>query len=244
MTNGVAIRVAGWGIALALVLLPLVGLLGGWFAAARWPVRTLSVDAPFVHVSAATIRGAVTPLLIHGFFAVDPDVVQSRLAALPWVAAVEVRKVWPDQVEVHVHEQQAFARWNGSTLINRQGVVFKVPGPGDLSALPDLGGPDARRNDVLAFYLDSKQRFAKVGRTVIGARLSDRGAWQLLLDGGVPVVVGRGPVQQRLARFIDTYPRLMEGHPQGFQYVDLRYTNGYAVRWPAEATATGGQPKA
>src|SRR5690606_29238321 len=35
-------RVLAWGIAVTLVALPIVGVLNGWFAADRWPVRQLA----------------------------------------------------------------------------------------------------------------------------------------------------------------------------------------------------------
>src|SRR5215813_9385297 len=52
MTGRLLLKTIAWGIAISLVLLPVVGVLNGWFAADRWPVRYLRVDAEFNHVSA------------------------------------------------------------------------------------------------------------------------------------------------------------------------------------------------
>ena len=46
-----AIRFVAWCLAVALVALPIVGVLRGWFAADRWPVTRLTVQAEFKHVS-------------------------------------------------------------------------------------------------------------------------------------------------------------------------------------------------
>ena len=48
-----------------------VGVMQGWFAAGRWPVTQLKVEAEFAHVSAEQIRSAVLPSLGKGFFATD-----------------------------------------------------------------------------------------------------------------------------------------------------------------------------
>ena len=58
MKGAVALRFAAWVIAIALVALPVVGVLQGWFASGRWPVRELQVHATFSHVSAAQVRTA------------------------------------------------------------------------------------------------------------------------------------------------------------------------------------------
>ncbi|MGH8211953.1 MAG: cell division protein FtsQ/DivIB, partial [Rhodanobacteraceae bacterium] len=89
-------RLLAWLVAIALIALPLVGVLQGWFAADRWPVKQLQVQAEFKHISAEELRAAITPDLRAGFFALDLDRVRQRVAALPWVARVEARKRWPD----------------------------------------------------------------------------------------------------------------------------------------------------
>ena len=59
MNSRVVLKVIAWSIALTLVALPVVGVLNGWFAADRWPVRYLKVDAEFNHVSAEQIRAEI-----------------------------------------------------------------------------------------------------------------------------------------------------------------------------------------
>ncbi len=41
MKGTVSLRLAAWVIALALIALPIIGVLEGWFASGRWPVRQL-----------------------------------------------------------------------------------------------------------------------------------------------------------------------------------------------------------
>ncbi|MGH8125951.1 MAG: cell division protein FtsQ/DivIB, partial [Rhodanobacteraceae bacterium] len=43
MKGIVSLRLAAWLIALTLVALPVVGVLQGWFASDRWPVRELQL---------------------------------------------------------------------------------------------------------------------------------------------------------------------------------------------------------
>ena len=235
------IRLVAWCLAIALVALPIVGVLRGWFAANSWPVTQLTVQAEFKHVGAEQIRAAVQPRLGKGFFALDLDTLQKAVAALPWVESVEARKRWPDTLLLRIYERQPFAQWNDKQLISRQGLVFSAPGA-DVSTLPSLHGPDPRLAEVVSFYADAQKAFNGARLRIAGVALTDRGSWSVSTVGGAQIVIGdRDQAGRRLRRFLDVYPQLVVGHGDGFVYVDLRYTNGFAVRWP-QASAIANPP--
>lgn len=235
MKGSVSIRVAAWIIAIALVALPVIGVLEGWFASSRWPVRELQVHASFRHVSAAQIRAAVAPSLGAGFFAINLDEVRDAVATLPWVGQVEVSKHWPDALDITVHEIQPVARWGTDALLGRSGRIFKVPNAAVANGLPRFDAPVDRAADVLAFYHTAVTDFAPYSLRVTEVDLSARGSWTLSLSNGGHVVVGGERPDQRLARFAAALPILMRGRSDGFVYADLRYSNGFAVRWPEPA---------
>ena len=189
------------------------------------------------------------PRLGQGFFALDLDAVQKAVAALPWVESVEASKRWPDTLLLRIYERQPFARWNDKQLISRQGQVFDVPAA-DLT--PEPAEPAAGRTtdlaEVVSFYADTPQGLCRHA-SADHRRGADR-ARQLEPDARPAArrscwaTASRRP--RRLRRFLDVYPQLIAGHDGGFAYADLRYTNGFAVRWtpPAPAAITdGGAPR-
>ncbi|MBB3227672.1 cell division protein FtsQ [Luteibacter sp. Sphag1AF] len=234
MKGSAATRIVAWVIAITLVVLPVVGVMQGWFAANRWPVTQLKVEAEFTHVSAEQLRGAVLPHLGKGFFATNLEDVRTAIGTLPWVESVEVRKRWPDTLLVRIYERQPFARWNDDKLISRQGLVFQAPGADQMAGLPQLRGPDARLAEVVSFYAQAQKAFAgRAQLQVTGVSLSDRGSWSVTTESGADIVIGdREQADRRLSRFLDVYPQLIAGRQGSFAYADLRYTNGFAVKWP------------
>jgi len=112
VSGSAPLRLVSWVAALGLVALPIVGVVNGWFAADRWPFRQLKIDAEFTRVSAEQVRSAVAGSLERGFFAVDLDEVRRAVEELPWIEAAEVRKRWPDLIEVRAIERRAVAVWN------------------------------------------------------------------------------------------------------------------------------------
>ncbi len=239
------LKLFAWTIAIALVALPVLGVLNGWFAADRWPIRNLQLQAEFNHVGAEQIRTAANAYLGAGFFAVRLDDVRAAVAAWPWVERVEVRKHWPDTIEMRVLEQQPFARWGDKRLIGRNGALFAAPGTEAIQGLPQLNGPDDTLAQVVDFYNKTLRTLTGSGLTLAGVTLSARGSWKLTLVDGSEIELGQSDIDAHLQRFLDVFPRLAAGRGTNtFTHADLRYANGFAIRWPATATTTtpGGKP--
>lgn len=238
-SGSIVLRLAAWIAALALVALPLVGLLQGWFASERWPFRQLQVDAPFERVSIDQVRAAAAPHLEVGFFAVDLGAIQAEVERLPWVARAEVRKRWPDLLSIRLAEREAVALWGEQRLVAADGTLFEVPGHTVPAGLPALQGPDARATDALAFLNAADAALSGTGLRVAALAVSGRGSWSLLLSNGSRVVLGRDAPLPRFERFIDAWFAAPAPGGSRLLRADLRYSNGFAVEWAPSAPLPG-----
>lgn len=238
------LRILTWALALALVALPVVALVNGWIGAERWPLQTLRVQGDLQRVDAQLLRTTVLPFATRGFFAVRLADAQVAVARLPWVEHAEVRKRWPDVLEVRVIEHIPFARWGADRLLSEHGRLFPVAGIQVPEGLPQLDGPDTRVSDVVALYNESRALFAPNGIRVRSLELDRRGSWSLTLSNGTEVVLGRSDARPRLDRFARLMPQLLEQKQQALARADLRYTNGFALSWsnPPQAGVPPPQP--
>nr|WP_298126067.1 cell division protein FtsQ/DivIB [uncultured Pseudoxanthomonas sp.] len=227
-----ALRIMAWLLALALVALPVVAVVNGWIGADRWPLSRLRVQGEFERVDAAQLQAAVLPYAKHGFFAVQLEDAKHAVERLPWVERADVRKRWPDVLEVRITEHKPFARWGDDKLLSEHGRLFPVPKELAGLDLPQLGGPDSQVQEVTALYNESRQLFAPLGLDVTTLVMDARGSWSLLLGNGTQVVVGRTDARPRLGRFARMLPQLLAAaQAQPLVRADLRYTNGFALSW-------------
>lgn len=224
------VRIAAWTLAIGLVALPVVAVLNGWIAGERWPMQRLAVTGEFRQVDEAAVREAVLPYVQRGFFAVDLDGVRDDVAALPWVDRVEVRKRWPDRLEVHLSEHTPVARWADGRMLSEDGLLFAAA-PGAGTGLPLFDGPEARIGELMSFHSLVRPLFLPLGLQVDQVHLSARGSWELVLDDGTRIEAGRGDPQARLARFARMLPQLRRDPARRVARADLRYTNGFAIVW-------------
>ncbi|HST44369.1 MAG TPA: cell division protein FtsQ/DivIB [Luteimonas sp.] len=231
------LRILAWTLALALIALPVVAVVNGWIGADRWPLRILRINQDLQRVDAYKVRATVLPYTQSGFFAIPLGDAQRAVARLPWVEHAEVRKRWPDIVDVRIVEHRPFARWGRDRLLSEQGRLFPSAGIELPPGLPRLDGPDTRVADVVALYNESRELFAPSGFDVHALALDSRGSWAMTLSNGTAVVVGSHQARLRLARFARLMPQLLAQKQSPLTRADLRYTNGFALSWPQAGAA-------
>ena len=227
------LRMLAWTLAVMLVALPVVAVVNGWIGAERWPLRTLRLQGEVNRIDPQKLRATLLPYAAQGFFAVRLQDAQAAVAKLPWVERAEVRKRWPDVLEVRVVEHRPFARWGPDRLLSEHGQLFPAAGINLPKGLPQLDGPDSRVADVVALYNESRELFVPGGIDVRGLSLDRRGSWSLQLSDGTQVMVGNSEARLRLTRFARMLPQLLSQKQLPLARADLRYTNGFALSWTA-----------
>ena len=234
------LRIAGILLAIALIVLPVAAVVNGWIGAERFPLTKLRVASDARHVDDAELQKVLAPFAKQGFFAVRLDDAQIALAKLPWVEEAEVSKKWPDVLEVKIREHRPLALWDDTLLLSERGRLYPRSAMGDAlpKGLPQLGGDARRVAEVLAFYNQSRELFAPLGLGVRELRQDARGSWSLRLSDGAQVLVGRFDAEQRVRRFADLLPKLIAPEGRALQRADLRYANGFALKWSETTSPT------
>jgi cell division protein FtsQ len=208
-----------------------IGALGALTWALDRPVRVISMDGSFQRVSPGQIEKAVAPYAHAGFMSADLDGIQRAVEALPWVEHARIQRRWPNSLHVTVIEQTAAARWGESGLLNTRGELFVKTAAHVPAELPRLSGPDGTESQVAQRYMSAQGRMLEAGMRVAALRLDERGAWEMDLDSGVTVRLGRREVDERIDRFIRTASQVIAHRLNEIAYVDMRYSNGFAIGW-------------
>lgn len=208
-----------------------------------FPLRRVSVtnaiepSGVLRHVNQEQVQSIASSRLAGTFFTVDLETARAAFAALPWVRNVQVRRSWPDRLDVAIEEHVAYANWSGAKLVNTHGELFDAA---TIAGLPVFSGPPGSEGEVTRRYREFSAAFSKLGFAARHIALSPRLAWELKLDTGLALKLGRDqprdPLTRRVQRFIASYPETagqIKGRPD---LADLRYPHGYALHVPPGAT--------
>ena len=198
-------------------------------------------DKELQHLQLATVRSQVLDKVQGNFFSVRLQDVKEAFEALPWVRQASVRRAWPNGLVVSIEEQKPFAIWGRSEqqkLMNVHGEVFTGSSSelDDATSLIEVSGPDGSSKEVLRLYQKANAWFKPWDAEVKTLVLSDRYAWHIKLSNGVRIEFGRdeeqakGLLDQRVAQLIQYWPQVQQKWPSRVDTVDLRYSNGFAVR--------------
>ncbi len=199
-----------------------------------FPLRQLVITEPLNQVSRAQVEQTARTAITGNFFTVNIAAAQAAFEQLPWVRRASLRRQWPDGLALALEEQRPVARWTPldgeARLVNGYGEVF-VAATAD--ALPVFAGPEGSAAQMLDRYHEFAAGLDGIRRAPVAVRLSAREAWQLKLDDGVVLELGRdqpkAPLAERLNRFTTHYATV-KSRLHAVSVVDMRYPNGFALR--------------
>ncbi|HEA25797.1 MAG TPA: FtsQ-type POTRA domain-containing protein, partial [Ectothiorhodospiraceae bacterium] len=197
-----------------------LGGLGFWLSGplepGSYPINSVRIVSPIEYVSQNALKRVIEPLIGEGFFRIDVEHISAMIEVLPWVHRAAVRRVWPGQLVVNIEEQQPFSIWNDDALVNIDGIVFRPEQIDDsLAALPHFVGPEGTAKMMTEHFREFNDNVVLRDINIVRVDLSNRRAWQLELDNGLILNMGRNAVVKRLQRFagvyaIDVKPRLAQ----------------------------------
>jgi len=198
-----------------------------------FPLKHVEVKGDLQHVTYQQVSYIVTREFKGNFFTLDLAQVGNGFQKLPWVRNVSLRRQWPDTLEVTLEEHGVLARWSAGGLVNTRGELFEAASS---SELPVLSGPEGSAREVAEQYGQFKTALAPLKLKPTSVTMNERRAWQLKLDNGLTLELGRDQAGARLNKFVRVYDATIARMPRQVAYVDLRYPNGFAVRFGASET--------
>ncbi len=221
-------------VAPALVVIALVCVGTAWVVGR--PIDTVRVAGAFERVSAVQVEAALSPHLSGGFLSADLNLLQHKLTGLPWIARASIRRKWPAFLEVMVEEESPAACWGEDGLLNTNGILFVEHASHVPVELPRLDGPPGTHSRVAKRYFDVQTSLEQHGLSAVSLRLDKRGAWELKLSNGIVVRFGAAAIDAQLVRFFQALDYVISPRSKRIIYVDMRYTNGFAIRWKDRST--------
>lgn len=245
--NGARLMELAARLLFGLALLVLTGTAVAWVAQRpQFDFRHVEVRGSageLQHVTSGALRAAVAGKLRGGFFTMRLEEARRAFEAVPWVAGVSVRRVWPDRLIVTLTEHRALGVWGDGRLLSDAGVLFvanaaeaEIYGP-----LPQFEGPPQFAAEAARLFYALAAQLAPLALDVDELRVSERASWAVRASQGeteVAIELGRdeppGALAQRMALAVGGFPVAAAKFGAPPARIDMRYPNGFAAAPPAD----------
>ncbi len=202
------------------------------------PVQHVELRGDLHRVDMAHLEKQVNAAVKGGFFSIDLEGIRSDLEALPWVYEASLRRIWPDRLVIEIEEQKPIAQWGDKGLLNRYGDVFKARLAPDEPSLARIDGEEGREKALISDFIKAEGMLHSLDLHLVGLHEDARRDQRLFLENGIELALGRKNRQQRLSRFVSAYRQTLASVLARISVLDLRYANGFAVRWKQNEKAT------
>ncbi len=193
-----------------------------------------------------------------GFFSLNvADFTQKLQSQLPWVKSVSVKKIWPNKLRIFIIERKPIVRWisveenknellpndlawvKNYQLLSDQAIVFRpnltIKQKEKFSQLVLLFGTENSAKNVLSECLAMNKKLMTIGLGIQQCGMNKRRTWNIVLvlksGKNIDIKLGKDNIMQQLERFIKIFSGQLKTYLGFAQYVDLRYSNGFSIKW-------------
>lgn len=214
---------------LAVLLLLAVIVFAAFEALRSMPVERIVVTGKLENLRQAAIREALSNELGQGLVFLDLKQLQSRLEGLPWVYRAQLRRRFPETLEVAVIEQLPIARWGDDAFLNHEARVIDVADAQLWQELPQIRGPVGSESRLVNHYQRLLDRLGPLSLIPLALREDDFGQLTVTFESGMELHLGNRDFSERLQRFLRLWQRELAGSEDLIVRVDLRYPRAAAV---------------
>lgn len=245
-----------------LLLMIFVGLLTASWLFMSWltkpgnfPFKKVELVNQLENQKSKELQRMTANVMNGGFFSLNVDQLRADLLAkLPWVKSVSVRKVWPDKLLLKIIEHKPVARWlsveknsdlNETQLLSQNGIVFNPvltdKQERQFAQMTLLTGTNSNAEKVLTNCVQINKKLKQLGLAVKQCGMNERRSWKLKLslNNDLDLKLGKEKIIQKLERFINVFSGQLKQYLSSIESVDLRYSNGFSVKWIPAASITG-----
>jgi len=195
------------------------------------PIKEISISGEFNQIAAQELHSLVVNGVTGNFFTLSVDAIYKKFYALPWVERIWVHRVWPDKINIEIREHKPVAILKDKGLLNDKGKVFTTDTTRFVNALPVFFVANEYEQEAIKAYEVYNGMLSQLDVTISEFVFDRRKSQTLFLSNSLKIKLGRSQTETRLERFIKAYKLTLAEKTKKIEGIDLRYTNGFAVKW-------------
>ena len=156
---------------------------------------------------------------------------KKEIENVAWIRLADVRRVYPDEIEIYIIEHIPIAIWNDKMFLNDLGEIFFA---NDIDIkLPKIYSTNDRNKIIFKYFVVFSNNLIKnnIHHSVIKMDENNRRSLTIKLSSNIIIYLGSNDIMNKIDTFFKVYNSLNSSDLTKIRYIDMRYSNGFAVGW-------------
>ncbi|MEE9310272.1 MAG: cell division protein FtsQ/DivIB [Cocleimonas sp.] len=228
---------------LFLVIMPVVAVVGTY----QWmqnpenlTITSVEVKGDLKLLDKTQLQPIIAPFTKTNLYLLDAKALEAAIESNPWVYSASMTKMWPNKLVIKIFEQHPVAYWGDKEMLAENGEIIKASLAKEKKNLPLLYSPNDKGRNMATGFLKIRKWMKDFPLKMVEFKEDTRGSWQIKLENGMTLKIGREHQEKRLRRFMVGYDHSLKDVINNVKTIDLRYTNGFAVKWKKGRNVTKG----
>lgn len=199
-----------------------------------FPIRSIAVEMTANPIVSEEVLDKIGLWREGHLFQVRLPEIYQDIIQFPWVKAVQIWRIWPDQLKIRIEPHQIRAQWREGrdiAAVTSEGALLSIQKKMMPENLPILEGPADRVPEMWRIYQQLQHLFTGIQYEVSVLRWVGDSYWEIRLDNGIAIILGKEGVHEQVMRLIRVLQQPLKQIVNRIAYIDLRYPAGLAVGW-------------
>lgn len=201
------------------------------------PVNQVDVEGGFQYLAEGDVHQVINNYVVNGFVSVDLKKLRAELLELPWVHKASVKRKLPSGLLVTLVEQKPVAFWNNDGMINDANELFFPSRLPEITGLPHLKGKNHKA--VLVLFGELAREMPVAQQPLKTLAVSDSNVVHVVTNAGATLIFNGADLVEKMRMWKAISAGELGTRLNEVDYVDLRYSNGAAVKWKGAVEIQG-----
>jgi len=203
-----------------------------------FPITTVRLFVDQQYIDTTKLKQLVSQKMSGNFFTISLTPIVHTLLMDDQIKSVSIRRVWPKSLSIYVDGYEPIAFFNKDKVITAVGYTFKTPKNLQLIPAVYVQGPESQASQMMQQLHSFNKIFESLHLTIKKIAL-DHDLYFITLNNGLSLTLGNRNRNQRLDRFVKLYANIIGHCENNVASIDLRYSNGLAVKWKDQGKCIG-----
>jgi cell division protein FtsQ len=200
-------------------------ILGGFYWTSKMPIDTISIQGNLKNTNYTLLQETIKQNLTGSFFTVDMDNLIDKIKQVPWILDVQIKKIWPQQINVNIIEREILALYNKDQVLTTDDVLLPKPKKIDKNILQIHSKLPIKFDDIMKY----KKILNKYKFNLLAIKQADNTAISLKINQGIWLKIGTLFDETTWNMRLKIINGFLRKRNHMIKVIDMRYPRGMAV---------------